>query len=139
MCALGVLFDRFTANRVIYFRADAALSTAAAEVLPTKSEGRALVSSHLVLFEDATQQSDTEATFRRRDTTFFNHLVESRASPSPMDKLVWNSLDVFGSIEESVRAFCRVAATARTSHIACRSTHCMLDSRTAAQILHGIP
>ena len=51
---------------------------------------------------------------------------------------MWNSLDVFGSIEESVRAFCRVAATARTSHIACCSTHCMLDSRTAAQILHGI-
>ena len=94
MCALGRLFESFTASD--------RLSVGAAVSVRSRDKAQIDLRSNLTLFDDPTQQIDSIDTYKRRDTQVLADMAASRLNPSPLSALVWTSLDVWDSIEESI-------------------------------------
>jgi hypothetical protein len=94
MCALGELLERFTGAHPVSLNAKLQLRGA--------QGGLVTVHSALSLFADQSEQADSPPRFEQRGTAFFEELARERASPTPLGKLVWSSLDVWESIEASI-------------------------------------
>lgn len=95
MCAVGLLLELYTGGDVMNL-------TLAASIASRDGAASVAVTMAVELYGDRSQRIDSASMFMERDTTFFADTLEGRLYPPPTTNLVYQELDIFGSIEQSI-------------------------------------